>query len=122
MCLSVDGTHLVSGDQSGLIYVWSTQAIHSSDEEGTGLISTYELHKDKGQITNLVALHRPLSLFGLTANMKSFEVPEISPLQKFPGPCKDVIEINLQIIDKPCDMPDKLSLALEQCQEDSYFI
>ena len=80
MCLSVDGQYLISGDYTGIIYVWSTSAIHSSDENSTGLISTYELHKDKGQITNLVALTRPLSLFGLTANMKSFEVPEIHPL------------------------------------------
>jgi hypothetical protein len=60
-------------------------------------MSTYELHKDKGHITNLVPLTRPLSLFGLTANMKSFEVPELHPLQKFPGPTKDTVEVKLSV-------------------------
>jgi hypothetical protein len=80
LCLSIDGQYLISGDHSGVIYIWSTADIHSTDESITGLVSTYDLHKDKGHITNLVALTRPLSLFGLTANMKSFEVPEIHPL------------------------------------------
>ena len=55
----------------------------ANDQTHNGLITTYELHKDKGAITNLVPLFRPLTLFGLTANMKSFEVQEIKALQKF---------------------------------------
>ena len=97
MCLSVDGQHLISGDSEGLIYLWSTSknltenamAEPSSgalSNTSQGLISTYELHKDKGPITNLVQLHRPLSLYGLTANMKSYDVQEIKALQKFKQP------------------------------------
>lgn len=93
LCLSVDGQHLVSGDQSGLIYLWSIKQLHEHDDAQSGLISTYELHKDKGMITNLIPIHRPLSLFGLTANMNSFEVPTIYPLQKFKGTSKDIAEV-----------------------------
>ena len=79
LCLTVDGQFLISGDSQGLIYVWSTQSHFeslpdSTDLKGSGLITTFELHKDQGSITNLIALHRPLSLFGLTANMNSYEV------------------------------------------------
>ena len=71
----MDGQHLVSGDSMGLIYVWSTKSTDDGEDlKGSGLITTFELHKDQGSITNLVSLHRPLSLFGLTANMKSYEV------------------------------------------------
>ena len=80
MCLTVDGQYLVSGDQSGVLYVWSTAHIQAQDDNQSGLVSTFEIHKDKGPITNIVALHRPLSLFGLTANMKAYETPEINPL------------------------------------------
>ena len=97
MCLSVDGQYLVSGDQSGLIYIWNISKVHLSDDAQSGLISTYELHKDKGEITNLVAIHRPLNLFGLTANMKSFEVPPLVPLQKFKGEIKELTELSLKI-------------------------
>jgi WD40 repeat protein len=75
VCLTIDNQFLISGDISGLIYIWNVEKIHAHDDAQHGLMSTYEIHKDKGQITNLIAIHRPLSLFGLTANMKSFEVP-----------------------------------------------
>ena len=93
LCLTVDGQQLISGDQSGVIYIWSTQNIHSAEPGSPrndspkantniniGLISTFDLHKDHGPITNLVPLIRPLSLFGLTSNMKAFEPGEIMPL------------------------------------------
>lgn len=66
MTLSVDGSRLISGDSNGLIYVW---LLTSEDLQ----LKTFELHKDKGSVTNLVALERPLSLFGLTANMAGYE-------------------------------------------------
>lgn len=121
LCLSVDGTHLISGDQQGLIYIWSTQQLNQSED--TGLVNTYELHKDKGPVTNLVAIHRPLTLFGLTANMKSFEVTDLFPLQKFPGPSKEQIEISLKIEDKQrTDLESNLWTAMAQSEEDSYFV
>jgi len=86
ICLSVDGQYLITGDSQGLLYIWSTSpeplsAIMSNDNTNTtssGLISTFELHKDKGAINNLVALHRPLSMYGLTANMNSYELSDSS--------------------------------------------
>lgn len=44
---------------------------------GSSLLSTFELHKDRGAITNLVCVYRPLSLYGLTANMKAYEPTEL---------------------------------------------
>jgi len=106
--LSNDGRHLVSGDIGGIIYIWNTKdgaesnpnstpelkvmdgAATVSAEIGTNtpainseLLQTYELHKDKGAITNLIPINRPLSLFGLTADMKAYNVPELQQLQKF---------------------------------------
>lgn len=49
-----------------------------------GLLQTFELHKDKGPITNLICIHRPLTLFGLTANMKAYEPVEMKPFLKVP--------------------------------------
>ena len=40
------------------------------------------MHKDKGPITNLLCIYRPLSLYGLTANMKGYEPCEIKPFNK----------------------------------------
>jgi len=79
MCLSKDGRFLVTGDAQGLIYVWS---LHDDSQSSSLPLQTFEVHKDKGAITNLVALNRPLSLFGLTANMQGYEPGEIKPLQK----------------------------------------
>ena len=42
----------------------------------------FELHRDHGAITNLVPLTRPLSLFGLTANMQAYEPGELKSLQR----------------------------------------
>ena len=81
MCLSKCGSYFITGDLQGLIYVWTTDT--SIATANAGLISTYELLKDKGEITNLVPLFRPLSLFGLTANMKQYEVTQARPLQKY---------------------------------------
>ena len=66
MTLSVDGQKLITGDAQGLIYVWT---LASEDLP----LRTFELHKDKGQITNLVAIERPLSLYGLTASMTAYD-------------------------------------------------
>ena len=93
MCLTFDGQYLISGDNQGLIYVWniSTDYTQSSStltspragsnppktNEIQTLLSTFEFHKDKGAITNLLCIYRPLSLFGLTANMKAYEPMEV---------------------------------------------
>jgi len=45
-------------------------------------LQTFDIHKDHGAVTNLVAISRPLSLFGLTANMQGYEPGELRPLQK----------------------------------------
>lgn len=73
LALSTDGSRLVSGDSCGLIYVW-----HLATEDLQ--LRTFELHRDKGAITNLVPLERPLSLFGLTANMNGYDPGQLKPL------------------------------------------
>lgn len=45
-------------------------------------MKTFDLHKDKGAITNLVPIQRPLSLYGLTANMSGYEPNQIKNLQR----------------------------------------
>jgi hypothetical protein len=45
-------------------------------------MKTLDLHKDKGGITNIVAIQRPLSLYGLTANMSGYEPNQIKQLQR----------------------------------------
>lgn len=125
LCLSNDGRHLVSGDISGIIYIWNTKDGAESNanstpelkvmdgtatvsaEAGTNtptinseLLYTYELHKDKGAITNLIPLNRPLSLFGLTADMKAFNISDLHNLQKFKQNVPDmnlVQEINIDL-------------------------
>lgn len=49
-------------------------------------LQTLELHKDKGAITNLLCIYRPLSLYGLTANMKGYEPTEVKPFNKVSAP------------------------------------
>lgn len=97
--------------------------MHKPEVEGSsGLISTYELHKDKGAITNLVPLYRPLSLFGLTANMKAFETVEVMPLQKFKGAADNgPIEMNVGAEDF---LRQDLSLQaqFQLAEEDNYFV
>lgn len=75
MTLSTDGTRLITGDAHGLIYVWLLTCEDLS-------LKTFTLHSDKGAVTNLVALERPLSLFGLTANMAGYNPNSIKPLQR----------------------------------------
>jgi len=66
MTLTTDGQKLICGDAAGLIYTWN---LESDDFH----LKTFELHRDKGAITNLVAIERPLSLFGLTASMTAYD-------------------------------------------------
>ena len=94
MCLTFDSQYLVCGDSQGLIYIWNVtleQAGMVSPKAGgqesgpaKGVLQTLELHKDKGAITNLQSIYRPLSLYGLTANMKGYEpaYTEVKPFQK----------------------------------------
>ena len=97
LCLSVDGQYLITGDKQGLIYVWNAHSAsiqtNQIDPKENGLVSTFEIHKDKGQINNLIPIRRPLSLFGLTANMKAYEVNEVKPLQKNLAAAKPMDEV-----------------------------
>ena len=80
MCLSVDGRFLITGDSQGSIYKWT---LKDDSQSSTSLpLETFDIHKDRGAVTNLVAISRPLSLFGLTANMQGYEPGELRPLQK----------------------------------------
>lgn len=58
MCLTVDGHLLITGDKGGLIYIWSATSpsgtVIGIDEKENGLMCTYELHRDQGQINNLL--------------------------------------------------------------------
>jgi hypothetical protein len=65
-----------------LIYIWGVIEDATAASSTSLPVQTFEVHKDKGAITNLVAINRPLSLFGLTANMQGYEPGEIKPLQK----------------------------------------
>ena len=80
MCMSNDCNNLITGDASGLIYIWSFR--DATNENGQFKLQTFEIHKDRGAITNLVAINRPLSLFGLTANMQGYEPGDIKALNK----------------------------------------
>ena len=135
LCLSVDGQHLISGDSQGLIYIWSTQtsetsqnqiqpSVNAPNGQGEGLISTYELHKDQGAITNLVPLHRPLSMFGLTANMKSYEVQDICLLQKHKNMVQDSkhVTIGLALKDQLEINQFNFSDKVGEAEEDDYFM
>ena len=60
MCLTFDSQYLVCGDSQGLIYVWNVSLEHTgqtSPQAGAalskGVLQTFEMHKDKGAITNL---------------------------------------------------------------------
>lgn len=48
---------------------------------------------NKGAITNILAIQRPLSLYGLTANLAEYKVPEVKALQKYPGEPVGEIEV-----------------------------
>lgn len=78
---------MISGDVSGVIYIWTLVSGVNETGGENGMIpqatlKTFELHKDKGAITNLVAIQRPLNLFGLTANMNGYDVTDIKPLSR----------------------------------------
>jgi hypothetical protein len=75
VALSNDGSRLITGDVQGVVYIW----LVSSDD---CTMKTLDLHKDKGGITNIVAIQRPLSLYGLTANMSGYEPNQIKQLQR----------------------------------------
>ena len=91
MCLSADGRYLICGDAAGLLYIWTVSSlgggpsdtVTNKDDNGPSLpLRTLELHGKKGVVTNLLPLNRPLSLFGLTANLKEYDPGQIVPLQK----------------------------------------
>jgi len=86
MCMTNDCNQLITGDAAGLIYIWS---LREHDASGVHKLKTFEIHKDKGAITNLVPIHRPLSLFGLTANMQGYEPGDIKALNKNPQGAND---------------------------------
>ena len=94
---------LVSGDIAGLLYTWTLaiensgpQSPVSSEGKSASLVNTMELHANKGAVTNLVAIQRPLSLFGLTANMAEYHVPQVQPLEKYKGSEPKDIEISFE--------------------------
>ena len=98
MTLTQDQQYLVTGDSAGLLYVWATSDLNEpsspTSESKATLINNLELHNNKGAITNIIAINRPLSLFGLTANMNEYAVPQIKPLSKIAGEFEQQIEFN----------------------------
>ena len=55
---------------------------NSTGDNQHALLKTLEIHSNYGAITNLVPLTRPLSLFGLTANMQAYDPGELRSLQR----------------------------------------
>ena len=54
--------------------------------------------------------------------MKSFEVPELQQLQKFPGSVNSTMEVQLDIQEQT-RMPDNmLQSSFTQCEEDMYLV
>ena len=74
----------MTGDTGGSIYIWNltVDGDNSTGVAQHNLMQSLDLHKDHGAITNLVPLTRPLSLFGLTANMQGYEPGELKALQR----------------------------------------
>lgn len=90
---------MVSGDAAGLLYIWSTAeatmpSSPASNDLKACLVSTLELHGNQGAITNLIPINRPLSLFGLTANMAEYTIPQVKPLAKIAGDVEQQIDFN----------------------------
>lgn len=83
MALTTDNEQLVCGDSGGSIYLWNL-GVEGDNSNGNqqNLLTMLELHRDHGAITNLVPLTRPLSLFGLTANMQGYEPGDIKAFQR----------------------------------------
>ena len=71
VCICGTNSLLVSGELDGSIIVWNA---FTTDKLRT-------LHFHKGQVTNLVLISRPLSLYGLTAP-KARKTPQIQPFSK----------------------------------------
>ena len=68
------------------MFLWNLNIDGDNSGGGEGidrrLMQTLDVHAGHGAITNLVPLTRPLSLFGLTANMQSYEPGDLKPLQR----------------------------------------
>ena len=80
-------------------------------------VQTSELHKDKGPITNLIPLQRPLSLFGLTANMQGYEPGDLKALYKAPNGLNDPsISCSVQLYEKQ-GMPRNIETDLADYEE-----
>ena len=139
MCLTFDSQYLVTGDSQGLIYVWNvsleltggsgqTSPRAGAVRSGEGALHTFELHRDKGAVTNLLCIHRPLSLFGLTANMKAYEPPEIKAFSKVPSEPGQDLESHTTLVplllqDNPRhDEENDLWEKLEDHEEQEYFL
>ena len=86
MTLTQDNQQLVTGDTAGSMFLWNLNIEGDNSGGGEGsdrrLMQTLDVHAGHGAITNLVPLTRPLSLFGLTANMQSYEPGDLKPLQR----------------------------------------
>ena len=83
MSMTVDNYQLVTGDAGGTIYIWNLSVDDDNSMGSSGrskLLQTLDIHREYGGITNLVPITRPLSLYGLTANMQGYEPGEIKSL------------------------------------------
>lgn len=135
MCLTFDNQYLVTGDTQGLIYIWNVSQEHAggsqfgSPKAGSigatnTLLHTMDLHKDKGAITNLLCIYRPLSLYGLTANMKGYEPHEVKPFNKVSAPLEgDGMQVvQLKLIDNPPPREQSMWDQIAENEELGYLI
>lgn len=62
MALTKNEKYLVVGTTDGILYIWNVE----EEEE----FLTLEVHKDKGEITNIVPISKPLCMFGLNCKLQ----------------------------------------------------
>lgn len=62
MTLSKNETRLIVGSSDGVLYIWS---LEKEDE-----MKPLEIHKDKGAISNIIPIMKPVCLFGLKTKIR----------------------------------------------------
>ncbi|CAI2367477.1 unnamed protein product [Moneuplotes crassus] len=100
MSLTKNERYLVVGSTDGVIYIWD---LYQDDH-----LKTLERHKDCGEITNILPLTKPISLFGLSSVKTSPKLPFLM-----------VNETENQKLDKALSPEDSSVYAEFMCRDDN---